>query len=155
MDLRVELAEKKDLKELEVMSELCFKKYKLEKNFNYCKKTMTKNLTMWITSDHYMFVVVREEKDILGFVVLCEYPTMYDDSLIQLAEITMQSSPLINNILQGKVILKLIEYIEHLAKKTKARLIVLTSMPQIDISKHLYKKNYELCSNTYIRKVGE
>ncbi len=155
MDLTTREANAGDINTIEKMAKKGFDKFGISSyGLDYDSISVKAKLIIFMTKEEYRVGVVERNNEIVGFIIMCISETLYSVKQKQLQEVAMQSDPSLDNFMQGKIILKLIEYSEGLSKQLEADITGFSIMSQYDISGHILKKGYKLSDKIYIKKRG-
>jgi len=143
-----------DIYEMEAIGKKSYKKMGLEEiGIEYSSETFLNNMKLYIQSEHLIVLKCVENQKILGGILATCYPQLYSKSYI-IQEFSMQADPDLSDIKQGRVIVKLIDALEDVAKDQKVDLVGISIMPKYDISKYLENKNYKKSDINFIRRLS-
>lgn len=141
-----------DIYEMEAIGKKSYEKMELSKiGISYNTETFLKNIKTYIENDHFIVLKCVEGDKIIGGILATCYPQLYSDKYI-IQEFSMQSSPDLPVIKQGRVLIKLIKALERIAKERNVELLGISIMPKYDISKYLESKNYKKSDLNFIRR---
>lgn len=156
--MKIRLATIYDIEHIERVIKSAYDEFKnsysfKDLGFKYSKQaTIVKLLDRIRSNLHDVFIVVKDEKVIGFFVVICYSQNIFCDQHFSIVE-AVQMDQSLGKIVKSKIMINIINFVEDYSNKLGVDFIQYNIDDSSGVSSFLDKNRYKICEKIYIKNI--
>jgi len=124
----------------------------LDEAFPYNKEYTRGALKLMLDNESVLRTAYEKGGEMIGFSLGLIHPSLWDDSVIELSELALNTSTLVPKVTQARVQLALWTEMERLARARKVTRITIAALNNYRMGERFMKKGYTKIAGTFTKE---